>query len=109
MQIETAVLRDCGHWAAGPTGLLDQSNARMRSPISPPPLKKLRSVESLGIYCYGEVVSRIGGWLIKRQPVNPVKSCVRSKGFSHAAAQRRNVCSFLAPLRRRVKLSLVRG
>jgi hypothetical protein len=44
MQIETAVLRDWGHWAAGATGLLDESNACMRSPISPPPLKKLRSV-----------------------------------------------------------------
>src|SRR6185503_11366276 len=43
MQIETAVLRDGGQSAAGPTALLDQSKARMRSPISPPPLRKLRS------------------------------------------------------------------
>jgi hypothetical protein len=59
-------LSDCGHWAAGPTELLDQSNARMRSPISPPPLKKLRSVESLGIDCQGKWVKpETGVGLIK--------------------------------------------
>jgi len=46
MQIETAVLRLCGQRAGGPTGLVDQSNARMRSPISPPPLRKLSSAAS---------------------------------------------------------------
>ena len=43
MQIETAVFRLCGQSAAGPTGLVDQSNARIRAPISPPPLRKLNS------------------------------------------------------------------
>jgi hypothetical protein len=43
MQIETAVLSGAGQSVGGPTGLVDQSKARMRSPISPPPLRKLRS------------------------------------------------------------------
>ena|SRR5688572_32921352 len=48
MQIETAVFKLCGQLAAGPTGLVDQSNARIRAPISPPPLKKLSSGVSDG-------------------------------------------------------------
>jgi hypothetical protein len=43
MQIETAVFKLSGHSVAGPTGLLDQSKARMRAPISPPPLRKRNS------------------------------------------------------------------
>ena len=46
MQIETAVLRLWGQLAAGPTALVDQSKARMRAPISPPPLRKLISGDS---------------------------------------------------------------
>src|SRR6185436_5557398 len=54
MQIETAVLSDSGHSAAGPTALFDQSKARMRSPISPPPFRKLKSPDC------GAVFSRAG-------------------------------------------------
>src|SRR5215217_2253131 len=49
MQIETAVFKLWGQLAARPTGLLDQSNARMRAPISPPPLRKLNSGKSLSV------------------------------------------------------------
>src|SRR6202046_2323361 len=38
----TMVLRDCGQRSAAPRGVFDQSRARMRSPISPPPTKKSR-------------------------------------------------------------------
>src|SRR5215472_996760 len=38
----TAVLRLCGQPATGPTGVVDQSKARVRSPISPPPARKAR-------------------------------------------------------------------
>src|SRR5262245_55822543 len=38
--IETAVLRLCGQRSIGPTGVVDQSNARVRRPISPPPVSQ---------------------------------------------------------------------
>src|SRR5271165_2106024 len=41
----TMVLSDCGHPSAGPSGVLLQSSARMRSPISPPPAKKSKFLE----------------------------------------------------------------
>jgi hypothetical protein len=40
----TAVFRLCGHPSIGPTGVLDQSIALVRSPISPPPVRNDRSV-----------------------------------------------------------------
>src|SRR5215470_3877306 len=42
-QMLTAVFRLCGQPAGGPTGDLDQSVVRVRSPISPPPARKERS------------------------------------------------------------------
>src|SRR4029453_14387682 len=33
----TQILSDCGHCSSGPSGVVDQSNARMSSPITPPP------------------------------------------------------------------------
>jgi hypothetical protein len=33
----TQILSDCGQCSSGPSAVVDQSNARMRSPISPPP------------------------------------------------------------------------
>ena len=38
--MRTIVLRLCGHSAGGPSAVLDQSNARMRTPISPPLARK---------------------------------------------------------------------
>ena len=35
--IPTLVLRLCGHRCTGPSGVLDQSTARILTPISPPP------------------------------------------------------------------------
>src|SRR5262245_8966591 len=40
--IETAVRRLCGQSSTGPTGVADQSKARVRSPISPPPPRPFR-------------------------------------------------------------------
>jgi hypothetical protein len=36
----TAVVSLCGQDSTGPTGVCDQSNARVRAPISPPPARK---------------------------------------------------------------------
>src|SRR5574338_870806 len=36
-QVLTVVLRLCGHWSTGPSGVAVQSNARLRAPNSPPP------------------------------------------------------------------------
>ena len=35
--MRTTVFRLCGQCSIGPTGVCDQSRARMRAPISPPP------------------------------------------------------------------------
>ena len=35
--IPTEILSDCGHSPTGPSAVVDQSNARIRAPISPPP------------------------------------------------------------------------
>ena len=38
----SALRRLCGQPSTGPSGVFDQSSARMRSPISPPPARKSR-------------------------------------------------------------------
>src|SRR5262245_14657950 len=35
--MRTQILSDCGHCSNGPSAVVDQSSARMRAPISPPP------------------------------------------------------------------------
>jgi len=37
----TVVRKLCGHVSGGPRGVVDQSKARMRAPISPPAARKL--------------------------------------------------------------------
>ena len=44
--IRTQVLRLCGHPATGPSGVYDQSSARMRCPSSPPPSNRDSAAES---------------------------------------------------------------
>ena len=43
-QMLTAISRLCGQLSTGPSDVLDQSNARMRSPISPPPARQSNPV-----------------------------------------------------------------
>ena len=40
--MRTAVLRLCGQPDTGPSGVADQSCARISRPISPPPVRKAR-------------------------------------------------------------------
>ena len=44
MQVLTAPRKLCGHDSTAPSGVVDQSSARMRSPISPPPARKENGV-----------------------------------------------------------------
>src|ERR1700722_18227550 len=46
--MRTIVLSDCGHCSRGPSGVLSQSSARMRAPISPPPLRKSTATKEFG-------------------------------------------------------------
>src|SRR5712664_2118125 len=39
-RMRTAVRKLCGHASGGPSGLADQSYARVNAPISPPPARK---------------------------------------------------------------------
>jgi hypothetical protein len=40
-RVRTSVLRLCGHVPTGPRAVFDQSKERVRSPISPPPARKV--------------------------------------------------------------------
>src|SRR5580765_2579576 len=59
----TMVLSDCGHRRGAPRGLRDQSNARIRLPISPPPANSSISGGAETAWCsvscntFGDVIS----------------------------------------------------
>src|SRR5262249_21968568 len=72
--VRTTVLRLCGQSAIGPTGVLDQSKARVRSPISPPPASKASG---------SEIESCWRGLFIAGRP--PIRRCC-SKHRSHLLA-----------------------
>ena len=67
-QMLTAVFRLCGHPAAGPKGVLDQSNARVRSPISPPPARNDRSAAScMALLPNPARTPEVKVWFLQRQ------------------------------------------
>ena len=43
-RMRTAVRRLCGQVSGGPSGVADQSKARVNAPISPPPARKSAEV-----------------------------------------------------------------
>src|SRR6266851_6802622 len=56
-KIRTAVRRLCGQVSGFPSGLLDQSSARINAPISPPPARKSAEVRLLIFNMWGSVAS----------------------------------------------------
>src|SRR5688572_17673094 len=56
----TPVRRLCGHRSTGPNGVVDQSNARISAPMSPPPARQSRAI--VGLIDVGGVSRMVGGF-----------------------------------------------
>src|SRR5579862_3691924 len=57
--MRTIVRNDCGHRSGVPTALPVQSKRRIRSPISPPPLKKISTAWWSGLDCVAKRLSEM--------------------------------------------------
>jgi len=64
----TALRRLCGQTVIGPTGVHDQSMARMRAPISPPPARYSSANAALSLFVTGRDAPPGKGHINLRQP-----------------------------------------
>src|SRR5689334_3284076 len=104
--ILTALRRLCGHALTGPSGVVAQLRARMRSPISPPPASqsKRRVAGGIDVLLAGagaRVFRVLDRWMVFKEVTRcPPQPAVRSKIDCRALHQNpQRLCppSFLPP------------